>query len=390
MMENLNLEQLKQLSKQNKHPAVSIFMPTHRAGHDAQQDPIRYKNLLRDAEQRLAAEGWKPRELEAFMRPARELQDNAEFWRHQREGLAVYLAEDDFHEYRLPLMLDEQLIIAQSYYVKPILPLFTNNGRYFILAVSQNDVRLFEATRHSLGLIELPDDVPTSLDEALRLDDPEKQLQFHTGTAPAVVNAGLRAGMFHGHDQREEERKERIERYLNVLDKGIRTILPDQKAPLVLAGVDYLLPIYRSVSEYPNIVEGGIIGNPEFVRPEELQAQAWPIVEPYFARELEEVFDEYGHLSNTNRATDHLQEIVAAAHFGRIDKLVLAADANVWGKFDEATGMIVHQQAQQSIEDDLPLLDYAAMQTLDKGGAVYALSQSEMPENALALAVLRY
>jgi len=388
-MENLNLEQLKELSKQYKHPAVSIFMPTHRAGQETQQDPIRYKNLLRDAEQRLAAEGWKPRELEAFLRPARELQDNAEFWRHQREGLAVYLGEGDFHEYRLPLTLDEQLVIAQSYYVKPVLPLFTNNGHYFILALSQNDVRLFEATRHSVGLIELPDEVPTSLDEALRFDDPEKQLQFHTGTAPAS-GGGLRAGMFHGHGQGDEERKERIERYLNALDKGIRAILPDQKAPLVLAGVDYLLPIYRTVSEYPNIIEGGIFGNPEFLRPEELQAQAWPIVEPYFAQELEAVFDEYGHLSSTERATDHLQEIVAAAHFGRIDKLILAVDAQVWGQFDEETGIIVHQQEQQSIEDDLPLLDYAAMHTLDKGGVVYGLNQSEMPGNALALAVLRY
>jgi hypothetical protein len=390
-MENLNLDQLKMLAQQTQRPAISLYMPAHRAGQDTQQDPIRYKNLLREAERQLAEEGMKPREIEALLSPAQALMDDAQFWRHQREGLAVFFAEDDFHEYRLPFSVNEQLVMARSYFVKPILPLFTNNGHYFILALSQNDVRLFEGTRHTVGQIELPEELATSLEATLAADDPEKQLQFHTGTSPSTAGAGgMRAGMFHGHGGGEEEQKVRIERYLNELDKGVRAVLHNQQAPLVLAGVDYLLPIYRSVSEYANIMEGGIPGNPEFLRGEELHAQAWPIVEPYFTKEMEDVFDEYGHLSSTEQATDNLQEIVAAAHYGRVDKLVLAVDAQAWGKFNAESGTIVHQQAQQSIEDDLPLLDFAAMQTLDKGGAVYALTQDEMPGGAQAIAVLRY
>ncbi len=304
----------------------------------------------------------------------------------ERDGLAVFIAPGDFYSYRLPFTVEEQIVIAQSYYVKPILPLFTNNGHYYILAISQDEVRLFEGTRYSVGQIDLPDSLPESLEEALKFDDPEKQLQFHSGT----TQGGARSAMFHGHGAGDEEGKERIERYLNLVDAGLKEIFSQEQAPLVLAGVDYLLPIYHKVSDYANIIDEGITGNPEHLHPEELQKQAWPIVEPHFREGLESVFEQYQQLAGTGKATDSIEEIVAAAFYGRVDKLILAVDSQVWGIFDPDTGKVVHYQETQSHEDNLALLDFAAMQTLQKEGSLYAVSQSEMPTDSPIAAILRY
>lgn len=389
-MENLTLDQIEGLAQQTQSPNISIFLPTHRAGQDTQQDPIRFKNLLREAELSLLDRGMAPREVSALLQPAQSLLDEAHFWQYQRDGLAVFIAPDDFHYYRLPFRVEELLIIARFYYVKPILPLFTHNGHYYILAISQDEVRLFEGTRHSVGQIDLPEGTPQSLDEALQFDDPEKQLQFHSGTSPSTAQGGIRAGMFHGHGGSEEEQKERIERYLNLVDSGLREIFKEQQAPLVMAGVDYLLPIYHKVSEYGHIMKEGITGSPEHLRAEELQEQAWPIVEPYFRQEVEQVVEQYQQLAVTGKATDNLEEIVAAAFYGRVDKLLLAVETQIWGIFDPDAGQVIHHQAEQSQEDDLELLDFAAMQTLQKNGSVYVLSEEEMPINAPAIAVLRY
>ena len=159
-MENLTLDQLKGLAQQTANPSISLFLPTHRTGQDTQQDPIRLKNLLRDAEQHFLNSGMGPREVSAFLQPAQALLNDSYFWQHQYDGLAVFMAADDFHSYRLPFRVEELLIIARSYYVKPVLPLFTNNGHYYILAISQNEVRLFEGTRHSVGQIDLPAEIP--------------------------------------------------------------------------------------------------------------------------------------------------------------------------------------------------------------------------------------
>jgi len=87
---------------------------------------------------------------------------------------------------------------------------------------------------------------------------------------------------------------------------------------------------------------------------------------------------------------DNIEEIVAAAFYGRVDKLFLAVDAQIWGIFDPDTGKVIHYQAGQSQEDDLALLDFAAMQTLQKDGSVYALLQEDMPTDSPVAAVLRY
>lgn len=385
-MENLTLNQLEGLAHQAANPSISLFLPTHRTGQDIQQDPIRLKNLLRDAEQHFLNSGMGPREVSALLQPAHALLNDSSFWQHQYDGLAIFMAAGDFHSYRLPFSVEEQLIIAPSYYVKPVLPLFTNNGHYYILAISQNEVRLFEGTRHSVGQIDLPAEIPASLNEALKLDEPEKQLQMHTGSSPG----GASAGMFHGQGSGAEEQEARLERYLRLVDSGLKGIFHQQQAPLVLAGVDYLLPIYRRVSDYAHIMPDGITGSPEHLRPELLKEQAWSIVEPYFRQEIEKIVAAYQQLADTDKASDNVEEIVAAAFNGRVDRLVLAVDTQVWGLFNRDMGAIEYYQEGQRKEDHLPLLDFAAMQTLQNGGTVFALSQDEMPTKSAIAAIFRY
>lgn len=385
-MESLTLDQIKGLAQQTASPSISIFLPTHRAGQDTQQDPIRFKNLLRDAEKQFLGSGMGPREVSALLEPAQALLGDPHFWSHQYEGLAVFMTSEDFHFYRLPFRVEELLIIAQSYYVKPVLPLFTNNGHYYILAISQDGVRLFEGTRNSVGQIDLPDGTPVNLEEALRLDGRQKSLQMHTGSSPG----GTGDGMFHGQGPGEEEQKIWIEQYLNLVDTGLKDIFREQQAPLVLAGVDYLLPIYRKVSEYANIMQEGITGSPEHLRPEELQEQAWTIVEPYFRQESEKTVEQYHQLADTDKATDNIEEIVAAAFNGRVDKLILAVEDHIWGAFNPKDGKVTRSSNGQSKKHNLALLDFTAMNTLQNGGTVYALSQDEMPTDSPIAAVFRY
>jgi len=383
-MKNLTLGQLNALAQQTSSPSISIFLPTHRAGRVTQQDPIRFKNLLREAEKQLLDSGIGPREASALLQPAQAFIDDSFFWSHQRDGLAVFMAADDFHYYHLPFSVEELLVISQTYYVKPVLPLFTNNGHYFILALSQKEIRLFEGTRSSVGQIDLPEGTPESMEAALRLDDPQKQLQMHT------AQSGAGHGMFHGQSQGEDEEKVRIEQYLNLVDTSLKEIFSEQQAPLVLAGVDYLLPIYRKVSEYAHIMQSGISGSPEHLSPEELQKQAWPIVEEHFRQATEKAVEQFQQFAGTDKATDDVDQIVAAAFNGIVDKLILSIDAQVWGLFDQEIGKVTHRSTGQSKENNLALIDFAAMKTLQNGGTIYALSQAEMPTDSPIVAVFRF
>jgi hypothetical protein len=385
-MEDLTLDHLKDLSLQSAATAISIFMPTHRAGPDTRQDPIRFKNLVQDARQRLLDRGMGPRPVEALLAPVQRLVEDYHFWQHQREGLAVFLTEDDFHYHRLPFEVSELLVLSRSYYVKPVLPLFTNNGHYYLLALSQDETRLFEGTRHTVGELDMPEDAPDSMADMPGAAS-EKQAPFSFPSRWESTGAAFRGG---GSGTGDEYEKMRIGRYLNKVDRALSELYANWTAPLVLAGVEYLLPIYRENSEYRNIMDEGITGSPEHLRAEELHALAWPIVEPYFRSETEAAIGDYGQSAAAGTATDDLAAVVEAANLGRVKTLMLAIDAPAWGKYDAETGKVLHVQAEQSAEDDLALLDYTAMKVLRKDGAVFVLPQEEMPTASPVAAVLRW
>jgi hypothetical protein len=308
------------------------------------------------------------------------------FWRHQSDGLAIFLSSDFTRYYRLPLEFEDLVVVAERFHVKPLLPLLSGDGRFYILALSQDKVRLLRGSRDRVSDVEL-EGVPSSLAEALRLNDPERQLQFHTATGPSG-GKGSRAAAFHGHGGVVQDDKVDILRYFHKVDDGLRKLLAGEQAPLMLAGVDYLLPLYREANTYPHLIEAGIEGNPDNLSAEELHQQAWAIVQPRFLEERIEAAKRFRQFADTDQASDDLAEVVPAAYHGRIETLFVALDLQQWGTFDPATNEV--QLHQDSKPGDQDLLDSAAVQTLLNGGSVYAVEPEQMPVGASLAALFRY
>ncbi len=87
----------------------------------------------------------------------------------------------------------------------------------------------------------------------------QKQLQFHTGTQQGK---GKRAALFHGHGSGSEEEKAGLIQYCRQIDSAVASLLNDEKAPMMVAGLDYLVSAYRQINTYQNLVEDSIQGNP--------------------------------------------------------------------------------------------------------------------------------
>jgi hypothetical protein len=383
-MGSLQREELKILIQRREGPCVSIYMPTHRVFPETRQDPIRFKNLLREAEERLKAGGLQSQGAKKLLKQAKSLIRDGLFWQYQADGLAAFISSDVFYHYRFPLKFDELLVVTDRFHIKPLLPLFTHEARFYILALSQNEVRLFRCSRYSIHEVEL-EGVPRSLSEALQYDDPERQLQFHT-RAPAA--GGERAAMFHGQGVGKDDAKDNILRFFHQVDHGLQKILQEERAPLALAGVDYLLPIYREANSYSHVMGEGVTGNPEGLQPEELRREAWRLVEPYFLKVQQEATAQYKQLAGGDRASNQIEKILPAAHDGRVDFLFVAVGVQQWGTFDPITFSIhLHKEPGPGDED---LLDFAALHTLLNGGTVYAVNPEEVPDGAPLAAVFRY
>lgn len=383
-MDDIRREDLIALASRDQAPRASVFLPTHRAGAEIQEDPIRLKNLLREAESRLTDLGMRTPEAKETLQPAEELLEAHEFWQHQSDGLAVFASPGEFLTFRVPLELEELVLVGGRYHIKPLLKMFTGDGRFHVLALSQNEIRLMQGTHYGMDELQL-ENVPSSLAESLKYDVFEKSLQLHTRSAGG---AGRRPAVFHGHGATDDDPKEKIFRYFRQIDSGLHEVLKGSSAPLVVAGVDYLLPIYREANTYPHLMEEGVTGNPEGWKPQELHDHAWEIVGPHFRKGIEAAADRYRELQGTGLASTSIEEALVAATTGRIDTLFVPVHEHVWGAYDEAEGSVeVTGERSTSSED---LLDLAAVQTLSGSGTVYAVDREEMPGEGAIAAIYRY
>jgi hypothetical protein len=381
-MDSLNKDELKALMQKHEGMCISVYMPTFRTGIESQQNQIRLKNLLKEVEEKLTASGLRAQEVGALLEPVSGLVNNILFWRRQSDGLAIFISADLFRYYRLPAVFDELIVLTDRFHVKPLLHLLGSEVPFYVLTLSQNQVRILEGTKQSIRELDL-ESIPKNLADALQYDEPEKQIRFRAGQAGSGSNF-----MVSGHGAEIDDTKDKLLKYFRQIDRGLRDLLKDERAPLVLAGVDYLFPIYREANTYPGLMDEGIAGNPKGMSPEKLHPQAWRIVKPFFKKGQNDALAQFRQSSGTGLTSKDMTEIIQAAHHGRVGMLFLSIGREQWGLFDSQSGKVqFHEQMARGNED---LLDLAAIQTFLSGGKVFTLPVNKMPDHAQIAAVFRY
>lgn len=365
-------------------PCVSIFTPLVETGSENRQNRIRFKKLVREAEDKLMDTGMRRPDAQSLLAPALRHLDDDTFWQRPGKCYAWFGSPGQARDFRLPLSHEDLTVVGERFHVKPLMPLLTGDGRFFVLALSKNEPRFFEATRDEISEIHLQD-MPHGLADILKLYEvPERTLQRHYAPGPGTVAAA------HAQGPDTSLEKNKILEYFRQVDRAVHLVLKDSRAPLVLAGVEYLIPIYQEANTYPLLAGKSIPGNADSTKksPAQLHKEAWLIVEPQFLRAQQNAVALYQQAAGTARGSRKLGEIIPAAQEGRVAILFVAVGEQVWGKVNgEPTPVHIHPTPLPGDED---LLNLAAVQTYLTGGTVYALQQSQMPEYGPVAAVFRY
>jgi len=362
-----------------KTPAFSIFMPTPPSVRGSNENVVRLKALLRRAEAEWVATSPHTPNVHALLQPIEHLV-TAETLSSDSKSLALFATMDFFRAYGLPFELPELVNVGGRFFVKPILPMFAGDDRFYILALSQKHVRLLHGTLYGSKEVQLHG-VPANLFEVFESESFARQKQFHTASR---ADAGDRP-ISHGSGT---EIKDRIVAFFRRVEKGVTPAIQDSKAPLILAGVHYLLPLYREVNTSPALVDDAITGNPDSLSAQQLHAAGWEIVQRRLEHETKRAQDQYKELAGTPQTSSNLREIVAASHNGRVLSLFLAEGAEQWGFWDSEQGVAhVHHNRESGDED---LLNFAAIQTLLHHGNVHSVAPVELPDGANLAALFRF
>ena len=389
-MDTLDRSSLTELAGHDGWPAASIYLPTHRAGSETQQDRIRLKNLIRQTEEGLLAHGMRSTEATSLLAPANDLLSDGAFWRDGFDGVAIFISPDTTRVFRTSRPLPEKVHLSSRFLVRPLIPALGPDLRFFVLALSKNRVRVLEGTADDVHELE-PGNIPQGLAEALKYDDYEQHVQFHSRTPAAASGRGRRAAVFHGHGGSADASKKDLLRYFRQVDRELNTLLAVRSVPLLLAGVDYLHPIYREANSYPHLLVEAITGNPDEVPAAEIHSEALGLLRPRIDGALEEAIRVFSEKRDAGGASSEIKQIVPAALQGRIHTLLVAETEGAWGTYDPETDSATVRT--EPLNGDVDLLDRAAAETLLHGGTVHVLSTEGIREatgGADAAAIMRY
>jgi len=382
-------------------PSVSIYLPTHRAGAQKEQDPIRLRNLVNAATQRLVAEGMRSPDAEALLEEVRSLIETSEFWRDARDGLAIFVQPRESRVLEVDVGLPEQLVVGGRFSIRPLALAYHGDERFFALAFDRDGSRLFEGDRNAIRELDIVGG-PGSFAESTKFDEREESLQFTTHASPeSTAGVGPAIGMFHGHGGENVDKTE-LQRFAAEVGKAVTGVLgAENSVPLVLLGVEYQLAAYRAANAYPALADEQVLGATDEMTERAVHLAAFGALEPRFRAavdaDLAELRDKPGTLVSTDPA-----EIVTAAAAGRVKSLFFDDSTGPYGQFDAGTFAVskvcsaAPRYLRETADSELAasecgwdLVDLAAAETILHGGAIHAFAGEDAPVHGVA-AVLRY
>ena len=190
--------------------------------------------------------------------------------REQRNGAVAVFSDGMSHSmYFAALDVPLRITLAETYQVRPLEVAVSPERKFFVLTLSKSGAKLFSGDRLGLNALNVPD-IQKDYKTTLRFDDAGKELQGHsTGHGE----------MYHGQDDSADNQKKYLADYFRLIDKAISGIVGKQDAPIILAGVGYLVDMYRHISKNKHLASGMVHGNMQHITTSELWARTFPLAQ---------------------------------------------------------------------------------------------------------------
>ena len=380
----LTIESLAELASVHQPPCLSLYQPTSRHHPENQQDPIRFRNLVKELETSLRQK-YPDIETRLLLEPFEALAHDHAFWTHTLDGLAVLGGPSMFRVFLLQRRVGELAVVADSFHTKPLRRFLQSVDRYQVLGLSLRKIQLFEGNRDALDEIDPAPEVPRTITEALgaKLTEPHQTVASYGGVG------GDSSPMHHGHGGKKDEADIDAERFFRAVDRAvIEHHSRPSGLPLILAALPEHHHLFRQVSHNPFLMTEGLTVNPDTLPIDELRELGWQVVEPQYQAQLATLVDEFAVAKSKGLGSDDLTQVAQAAAEGRVATLLIESDCQIPGRLDGATGLVELADLSHPQADDL--LDDLGELVGNLGGRVMVIPAEQMPVRTGLAATYRY
>lgn len=380
-MKALTASLLSDLARISSPPCVTMYLPLDPGHPDIEANRLELKEMIRSVRSELetTTELRRP-EVVQLLVPAEELLASTR-WPLGSKGYALFGAPGLWVSTEVSIPVAPLGVVSSRFVITPLVGAVDRaEARFYVLVVGREHTRLLRGHRFGLTEVDAPG-MPHGVFDALWYEHHERHLNVHGGShhgADRIV------GTVHGSGSENDLRKSQLRRFLTAVNDAVVAYLRDERAPLVLAGVDYEVAQYRDVNRYPNLVATAVTGNVDQLSHAELHTRALPLAAQVLDRPRQVLLE---RLRSSALATTDLAAVLRAAREGRVEALLVRRDRLQWGTVD-ARGVI--DEYPQRRPGAVELLGVAVAEALDQGAVVLPAFEGELPDAAPIAALLRF
>jgi len=363
------LPEIRALHAARADACVSINLTTTPHTQDVKASRIAFGNHAKAALAQLDSTGFDKRRRALLEAELTALGEDDAFWQLQAHSLVVLATPDSVRTFRLATAIADAVEVSDRFHLKPLLRAVAFPQHAFVLALSENAVRLVEVFA----------DLPAV---AVRVPDLPQSAADAVGRASVNnLTQGTRLANAQGQTVL-------LRQYARQVDASLRPILAGRETPLILAATDPLGPIFRAVNSYPGLAAEGIATSPDRFSEHELAQSARAILDRVYEKAVETAKGLYQTRLGQRRATTDLDEAARAATNGAVEMLLVDIDRTFPGSVGETDGTVTLASAAGPTSYDV--IDEIAGRAILAGARFLGVRRTDIPGGAPLAATLRY
>lgn len=355
-------------------PCLSVY-------RSANANVLEWKESLRTLEPKIPQYGPEARQLLKTISDWKLVAPDEE---PRGRSIAVFRSPEVFRVAWVDEQVRSRAFIGPHFYIRPLLAELTRDKTFYILALSQRNVRLLRCTSRTSEEIPLPAGIETNYDAYMNTAKPD---HVRDNRSSAGRDSGSSKGVMFGTGGEREDKDEYLTHFFGQIDHGVNERLRGKTEPVVLAGVEYEIALYRNINTYPHLATESVLGAPNSLKAGEMHARALDAMLRCYENKVGSALAEYNHRAGGG-ATNRLKEAITAAHDGRVLTLLVSDSLETTGYFDEITHTVKGRETGTSEDEDL--INDAAVQTILHAGQVFVVPNGKMPNGAPLAAIFRY
>lgn len=300
-------------------------------------------------------------ERNKFLEPLDTLLKDVCLFKQMRGNIGIFLNEDMFRILNIPIDVDPFCHVATSFHVKPLLRWLQGDQEFLFLGLEKEAVHLYVGSQDTfklVGSILYPELFKVS-DSSYNYSSDKKVRQYKINEADAY----------------------------SWINNRILGLTKHSNPKLFIAGEVPLVKALNKKLKYKNVVLNPVLNFFHNSLAIESVQNIRIILKEETKISMEKALLEFRFAEQSNRLKKNIFQIAKAVVQGKVRKLIVTDEINIFGKIDRKTGGLAIHPFDQDHEDDC-ILDDLAQMVLSQGGEVVIAKRQEIPKGRPILAIL--